>query len=311
MKATLAAGSVVLAAAIGLAAGACTGPAASPDAAAATHAEPARTFWTAYNEATARRAKGDIAGAVLSYRRALQLRPDHEDSLYYLGNCHLDQGSYPAALEAYRRLVSVNPEGSSRGYMQSALVHASLEPGAPLDLDAAERLFARALDVDPDSGAVLGLAEVAVLRDDHDRAATWLARADVENPTSVAVPYLRGYLALRRGARPKAWRLFETAVKRGQATKAAVTWSEEGDVKADPALRWQALARQSVFGRHWLRLRRYLEPPGPTRADMAREYRRLEAALADLRGSGTMAAGSRSVWPDNTAWPRSRVRPSS
>lgn len=283
-------GPVALAAAITLAAAACGRPAASTDGAEAPQTGPARTFWTAYHDATAKRTKGDLAGAVASYRRALQLRPGHEDSLYYLGNCHLAQGAYHDALDAYRRLVSINPEGSSRGYMQSALVHASLDSAAPRDLEAAERLFGRALEVDPDSGAVLGLAEVAILRDDTGLASTWLARADVENPASVAVPYLRGYLAFRRGARSQAWRLFETAVTRGAATKAAVTWSEEGDVKADPALRWQALARQSVFGGHWLRLRRYLAQPGPTPVDMEREYSLLEAAITAVRGSGTPSA---------------------
>ena len=255
-----------------------------PDSTAIARAEPVRTFWAAYNDATARRAKGDLDGAIASYRRALALRPDHEDSLYYLGNCSLERRAYEDALDAYRRLVAVNPQGSPRGYMQSALVLASLEPGAPRDFDAADRLFARALELDPESGAVLGLAEVALLRDDRGRAGTWLARAEADNPASMAVPFLRGYLALRRGARLEAWQLFETAVKRGEVKKLPVAWSAEGDVKADPALRWRALARQSVFGAHWLRLRRYLERPGPSPGDMEREYAQLQAAIAAVRG---------------------------
>jgi tetratricopeptide (TPR) repeat protein len=274
----------LVAAVLGLAAWNLARRTPSSDPVATSHAEPVRTFWAAYNDASARRAKGDLDGAIASYRRALELRPDHEDSLYYLGNCSLERRAFQDALDAYRRLVAVNPEGSSRGYMQSALVHASLEPGAPRDLDAAGRLFARALELDPDSGAVLGLGEVALLEDDPGRAGTWLARADVENPTSMAVPFLRGYLALRRGARLEAWSLFETAVKRGEVRKGPVAWSEEGDVKAGPALRWKALARQSVFGAHWLRLRRYLGQPGPTPADMERDYSLLQTAIADARG---------------------------
>ena len=273
----------LVAAVLGLAAWHLMRRAHSADPAAASGAEPVRSFWAAYNDASTRRAKGDLDGAIASYRRALELRPDHEDSLYYLGNCNLERRAFGDALDAYRRLVTVNPEGSSRGYMQSALVYASLDPDAPRDLVAADRLFARALELDPDSGAVLGLGEVALLQNDPGRAGTWLARADVENPTSMAVPFLRGFLAIRRGARREAWQLFETAVKRGEVKKGPVAWSEEGDVKADPALRWKALARQSVFGAHWLPLRRYLGQPGPTPADMERDYSVLQTAIADAR----------------------------
>lgn len=239
----------------------------------------AREFWARYREATAQRAAGEFESAVASYERALALRPDHEDSLYYLGNCLLERRAYTDALEAYRRLAEVNPEGSSRGYMQRALVHASLDPEAPFELDLAERMFRRALDVDSDSGAVLGLAEVALLRGQWDDARRRLEAVDAENPMSVAAPYLLGALASKRGERGEAWRLFQTAVARSEVTKPQVKWTEEGDIKADPALRWRALARQSVFGAHWIRVRAYLSPPGPRLDDMEREYRQFEAAL--------------------------------
>jgi tetratricopeptide (TPR) repeat protein len=291
--ARIAGGAVLAAAVIGLAGWGLAPRTPAEDPAPASHTEPARTFWAAYHDATARRTARDLEGAVASYRHALRLRPDHEDSLYYLGNCQLERREYGEALATYERLVAVNPEGSSRGYMQSALVRASLDPGAPRDLDEAERLFTRALRVDPESGAVLGLAEVAILQGDPERARTWLDRAAVEHPASMAVPYLRGYLALRRGDRLDAWRLFQTAVARGEVTKAAVARSEEGDVKADPALRWQALARQSVFGAEWLRLRRYLEQPGPSPVDMERDYSLLEAAITRAVAPGSVTAATR------------------
>lgn len=243
----------------------------------------AREFWAVYREATVQRAAGDFGSAAVSYTNALALRPDHEDSLYYLGNCHLERRAYADALEAYRRLAAVNPDGSSRGYMQGALIYASLEPDAPHDLSQAEQIFRRALEIDSDSGALLGLAEVALLRGQWEDARRRLEAVDAENPMSLAAPYLLGYLAFRRGARDDAWRLFRVAVDRGEIKKPAVKWTEEGDVKADPALRWRALARQSVFGAHWIKVRAYVAPPGPRFDDMEREYRQLEATLASRR----------------------------
>jgi tetratricopeptide (TPR) repeat protein len=243
-------------------------------------------FWSAYREATDRRNRGDCAGAIALYERAVAMRPGHEDALYYLGNCHLDLGAYAAAIDAYRRLVAVNPNGSSRAYIQWALVYARSAPGAAGDLDQAQRLFQQALDLDPDSGALLGLAEVALLRGETGRAELLLRRVAAEDAMGVAAPYLLGYLAWRRGAVDAAWREFRLAVERGVLKKPPVAWSEEGDVKADPALRWRALARQSVLGAHWIRVRTYSGGPGPAAADMNREYRRLHAALSTSRRSG-------------------------
>ena len=56
--------------------------------------------------------------------------------------------NFAVAIDTYRRLVEVNPEGSSRGYVQWALVLSSLQPGAPRALVEADRLFARALEVE-------------------------------------------------------------------------------------------------------------------------------------------------------------------
>ena len=247
------------------------------------HIDAAREFWASYREATGRRMKQDFEGAAELYSRALALRPNHQDSLYYLGNCHLERRAYREALQAFQQLVAINPSGSSRAYMHSGLVYASLDPAAPHDLDEARRLFQLALDTDPDSGALLGLAEVALLRHRPDEARELLERANAENPMSLAAPYLLGYLVFRDGARDEAWRLFRMAVDRGELKKPPVIWSEEGDVKADPTLRWRALARQSVFGAQWLRLRGYLEPPDPGPADMAHEYHLLETAIAAAR----------------------------
>jgi tetratricopeptide (TPR) repeat protein len=256
-------------------------PAKPPSGAAATAAVPSasREFWDAYKAASDRRSQGDCAGAVPHYSRALALRPRHEDSLYYVGNCHAEVGERDAAMAAYERLIEVNPQGSSRGYMQMGLLLAAPAADGHRDLAGSERLFTRALEVDSDSGALLGLAEVALLRHRWDDAARRLEAASADNAMSIAVPFLQAYLAFRAGDRTRAFALFKTAVGRGESKKGPVAWSEEGDVKAAPELRWRALARQSVLGGHWVGLRRYLAPPGPTVADLEREMRALDAAI--------------------------------
>jgi tetratricopeptide (TPR) repeat protein len=245
----------------------------------ATRGERVRRFWETYNQASQKRAAGDLEAAIALYETALELKPDHEDSLYYSGNCYFELARYDEATAANQRLIAVNSMGSSRGYMQLALIYACLEPGAPVDLKKARGFFQQALQLDPDSGAMLGIGEVALLEGKWQEAYQAFEKDNADNDMSVATPYLLGYLCWRRSQREEAWRWFRLGVQRGELKKPAVKWTEEGDVKADPELRWRALARQSVFGKHWIRLREYLKNPDFSPSDMEREYRLLGRAL--------------------------------
>ena len=242
--------------------------------------ENTRRFWETYRLASQKRVSGDLDTAAALYQKALALKPDHEDSLYYQANCYFELGRYPEAIEAYERLVTASPEGSSRGYMQLGLVYSSLEVGAPLNLPKAEDYFQRSVQVDPDSGGRLALGEVAMLRGDWQKAGDHLESANADNPMSMAAPYLLGYLCYRQGQQAEAWRWFSLAVQRGELKKPALKWTEEGDVKADPELRWRALARQSVFGKYWLQLRKYTWKASCIEADMKKEYSQLQSVLA-------------------------------
>jgi hypothetical protein len=242
--------------------------------------EQIRVFWTTYRRAGQERAAGRPAAAVPLYEKATALRPDHEDTLYYLGNSYFELGRYRDAAAAYSRLIDLNPIGSSRGYVQLALLHADRRAGSLSDLPMADRFFRKALEVDPDSGALLGIGEVALLRGDGKAARESLEGAHAENGMSVAAPYLLGYLCWREGERREAWDWFRLAVRRCAVKKPPIQWSEEGDLKADPELRWRALARQSVLGSYWLRLRRIESGRRTLRQDhMQREYERLRVAL--------------------------------
>jgi tetratricopeptide (TPR) repeat protein len=241
--------------------------------------ENTRRFWETYRLASQKRASGDLDTAAALYQKVLALKPDHEDSLYYQANCYFELGRYPEAIEAYERLVTASPAGSSRGYMQLGLVYSSLEVGAPLNLPKAEEYFQRSVQVDPDSGGRLALGEVAMLRGDWQKAGDHLESANADNPMSMAAPYLLGYLCYRQGQQAEAWRWFSLAVQRGELKKPALKWTEEGDVKADPELRWRALARQSVLGKYWLQLRKYTGKGSYAQADMKKEYQQLQKVL--------------------------------
>jgi tetratricopeptide (TPR) repeat protein len=258
------------------------------------HDDSARVFWEDYRKAGESRMAGRLAEAVDFYDRALARKPAHEDALYYRSSCAAALGRYGEAQAGFERLIAANPDGSSRGYMQLGLLHASMAYDGPHDLTRAEGYFQQALDVDPDSGALLALGEVALLQGRWEEAARRLRDASTGDPMSLAAPYLLGFLEWRAGHRDGAWGAFRTAVGRGETKKPAVKWTEEGDVKADPALRWQALARQSVTGPYWIRVRQYMAAPGPRTSDMDAEYERFRAAIGATAGGERSRARARS-----------------
>jgi uncharacterized membrane-anchored protein len=105
---------------------------------------------------------------------------------------------------------------------------------APSDahLEAAERALQRAHAINPEeTGALLVLGEVALLRGDEKLAEQRLAAATHTNPRAVGGFFLRGYLAWKRGDQAAATQFLDQA-------RAAVgpDWqprgaTSEGDVK--------------------------------------------------------------------------------
>lgn len=114
-------------------------------------------FWEAYHKATKLRSAQRYGDAAACYLQALEKNPEHEESLYYLGNCLLELGEFKSALEIYRRLLKVNPR-SPRGFSQLGVTLSALEPGSYPDYTEARRSFERVVEINPEeSGPLLRL----------------------------------------------------------------------------------------------------------------------------------------------------------
>src|ERR1051326_3613258 len=68
-------------------------------------------FWQKERDAmNAMKVEHDLPKAIKSFRAALELNPDHEDSHYYLGNCLALQGDPDGALDHLKQLIEINPQ---------------------------------------------------------------------------------------------------------------------------------------------------------------------------------------------------------
>jgi len=188
-------------------------------------------FWNTQRAAmNAMKVEQDNGKAIRLFREAIAFNPRHEDSRYYLGLCLASQGDAAGALAALEGLQELNPQ-SHRGWQQWGIVRALFARTAA-DLEAAEQALLRAQSINPEeTGALLALGELALLRGDNPLAEERLAAATHTNPRAVGGFFLRAYLAWQRGEPGQAKALLEQA-----RTALGPEWqpkgaTSEGDVR--------------------------------------------------------------------------------
>ena len=173
---------------------------ATPEAAADPRREAVKSFWAKLHAANDVRLGSGCADAVALYEEALALDPRHEDALYYLGQCHRESGRPAEARVAFERLVEVNPT-SARGHLSLGALLASPDPAEPMDLASAEAHLRRAHDINgEETGPVLRLGEVLLVRGRDAEAREWLEAALRTNTKSVEAAFLAGFAGWDGGA---------------------------------------------------------------------------------------------------------------
>ncbi len=194
--------------------------------------ERVQQFWETYRQATDHRIAGRLADAREAYTRALALNPGHQDALYYLGNMAFELGDLPGAERAWRRLVEVDPS-NARGHSQLGVLYSCVGAPALLDLASADAEFRRALEINrEETGPLLHLGEVALLRGDLEEARTWFEKVTGSNYTSVEAHFYRGYVAWKAGASRRATELLAAAVGFARPAAPAEGVAGEGDTRA-------------------------------------------------------------------------------
>jgi tetratricopeptide (TPR) repeat protein len=170
------------------------------------------------------------AKAIPLFRQAIELNPQHEDAHYYCGLCLASQGDIDGALAELAALQKINPQ-SHRAWQQWGVVRATYAR-SDAELAQAEQALERAHSLNPEeTGALLVLGEVALLRGDPSLADQRLAAATRTNPNAVGGFFLRGYLAWKQGRNDDAVRFLDQA-----RTALGPAWhpkgaTAEGDVK--------------------------------------------------------------------------------
>jgi tetratricopeptide (TPR) repeat protein len=187
-------------------------------------------FWEKQRTAMdAFKIEGDIPKAAALFSEALELDPEHEDSLYYLANCLAVQGEIDEAMEHLETLMEINPM-SHRAFKQWGIMRA-MTAESPEDLEAANQALERSLEINKEeTGALLVLGELALMQGDDDLTRQRLEWNTSTNPRSTGGFFLLGYLAWKQGDGETSADLLQKAQgTRGEDWKPAGTVAE-GDV---------------------------------------------------------------------------------
>lgn len=112
----------------------------------AAEVERVKEFWAAYNRGNALRARGEFKQAASAFRKALELNPQHEDSLYYLGTSLYETGEYEQAADELRKIIATNP-ASGRAWSELGNTLAIQAPGALEDFSEARNAYERATEL--------------------------------------------------------------------------------------------------------------------------------------------------------------------
>lgn len=236
-----------------------------------------RQFWALYRQATQLRVQGDWQRAAPLFRRALALDPTHEDGLYYLGNALFEIGHYTEAASSWEQLIRINPR-STRAHLRLGALYSSALAGAPLDLERAEREVRKALAMNKEeSGTVLKLGEVLLLKGDIAGARAQFAAASRTNARSSTALYLLGYTHWQEGNTQEALALLRAAAALKNSVPRSHSASNEGDTRNGPMLAAGA-GKGNIFAARLLVLRAdSVEDDAAAR----REYDQLSAILAN------------------------------
>jgi len=163
--------------------------------------------------------RGDLAGAVAEYEKALALAPHNVNVINSLGACYGQQERLEEAARLFERAISLEKDDFMAWY-NLGLVRRRL--GA---LDEAGDALEEAVRISPDDFAVLfALGQLYLDRGQSARAADWFSRAAGVKEAKPVIHRWLGEALVRDGRPGEAMSHFKAAVKADPNDAASLSW---------------------------------------------------------------------------------------
>jgi protein O-mannosyl-transferase len=151
--------------------------------------------WMAhYNLGIALNKQGDPDGAIVHYRRALELRPSYAEAHYNLGRLLLQEGQLDEAITHYEKALEISPgDADAHNNLGAALL-------ASGRVDEAIAHYREALVIQPDrADASCNLASALLSKNDLDGAIAYYSACLATSPSQPEAQYNLASALFRRG----------------------------------------------------------------------------------------------------------------
>jgi len=203
------------------------------------------SFWETYREATACRMDGKWEEAITKYKQALEMKPEHEDAIYYLGNMYLEMGADQKAEGEWLKLAKVNGE-SLRAHFQLGKLYMFTESEELFSLEKAESEFRKTIVINQDFiQPLIHLGEIFLYRADLDSSFRYFSAVLGTDPDNFESIILSAFIHWKQRNNQKALELYTRARDLPQKEVIAKSISQEGDTRGRKSMERQT--RHSGF----------------------------------------------------------------
>lgn len=152
-------------------------------------------FWNHYNQATELRSQHHYKKAAEEYSKALALKNDHKDALYYAGSMYLMARQFEEAYQHWNQLLREEPNAPRTNLQLGNLFFCMDQENPYFDLQKAYRYFSEAWSLNlEETGAPLLLAKIHLLNNDLDAAEELMSDILSVNGTNDEALFLMGFM---------------------------------------------------------------------------------------------------------------------
>lgn len=162
----------------------------------------AATFWDYFNQAEKARKNRSFQQAVALYEKAHEANPQHQSTLYYLGQMHLHLHHFKQARTYWQKLAQLDPTSVQAQKQLGTLYFCQDSENRLYDLKQAQKHYLHVLELNRiETYTHLQLGKIALLNNNLNKASSYFSTVINHDFMNYQALFLRGYVRYKQNHR--------------------------------------------------------------------------------------------------------------